>query len=38
MEAGFGLAVGFRLLLLVGCLALEGEDVEGLDADDLSAP
>ena len=37
-ETGFGLAVGLRLLLLVGCLALEGEDVEGPDADDLPTP
>jgi len=30
------LTVGFRLLLLVGCLALEGEEGEGFGANGFS--
>jgi len=33
METGPDLAVDFRLLLLDGCLALEGEEEERFDAD-----
>lgn len=36
METGPRLAVDFRLLLLVGCLDLEGEREDRFDADVLS--
>ena len=36
MDTGCDLAADFRLLLLVGCLAFEGEDWEGFDADGSS--